>query len=134
MEAVILSCGRLTNLLVPTLLEDGYQVTVLDDDADSLERLTARGRVDTILTSEPHMQDYLQQANIDTSELFLALSDDDCHNALMAQIARYLFNVPMVICLLDNPQLQDLYTKLGLNVVGASSFDISQNVRQAIKG
>ena len=134
MEAVILSCGRLTNLLVPTLLEDGYQVTVLDDDADSLERLTARGRVDTILTSEPHMQDYLQQANIDTSDLFLALSDDDCHNVLMAQIARHLFNVPMVICLLDNPQLQDLYTKLGLNVVGASSYDISQNVRQAIKG
>ena len=134
MEAVILGSGRLTNLLLPTLLKDGYHVTVLDDDSDALERLAAKGKIDTILILEPHMQDYLQQANIDTSELFLAMSDDDCRNALMAQIARYLFNVPMVICLLDDPHLQELYTELGLDVVGSSSSDISQNVRQALKG
>ena len=134
MEAVIFGSGRLTTTLVPILMEDGYRVTVLDEDTDSLELLAAKTKVETILTSEPLFQDYLQQGDIDTSELFLALSKDDCQNALMAQIARYLFNVPTVVCLLENPQLQALYSELGLKVVGASASEVAQSIKSAMMG
>ncbi len=77
------------------------------------------------------MQDYLRLAGVDTTDIFLALSDDDHRNALTAQIARYIFNVPKVICHLDNPQLQILSAGLGLDVVGYS-FGLLQDIRQSI--
>ena len=87
---------------------------------------------EVILTAEPQMQDYLQQGGIDTAQIFLALSGDDHLNALTAQIARHIFNVPKVICNVNDPELQLLYSGLGLDVVGYS-FGLLQDIRQAIE-
>jgi trk system potassium uptake protein TrkA len=78
------------------------------------------------------MQDYLLQGGISASDAFLALSGDDHQNALAAQIARHIFNVPRVICYLVNPQLQVFYTGLGLDVIG-SSFGLLQDIRQSME-
>lgn len=88
--------------------------------------------VKVILTVEPLMQDYLQQGRIDTADIFLALANDDHQNALAAQVAHHIFNVPKVICHLNDPQMQILYSGLGLEVVGYSS-GLLQDIRQAIE-
>tara|TARA_B100000949_G_scaffold205827_1_gene196173 strand:- start:193 stop:426 length:234 start_codon:yes stop_codon:yes gene_type:complete len=77
------------------------------------------------------MQDYLRMGGIDNADVFLALSNDDHYNALVAQIARHIFNVPRVICYLENPQLSIFYASLGLDVVG-STMGLVQDIRQAI--
>ena len=132
MRVLILGCNQLTTNLVPDLAEAGFHVSVLAGDRECLERVAGKPRVEVILTAEPLMQDYMQQAGIDTAEIFLALSNDDHQNALTAQIARHIFNVPKVICHLNDPQLQILYSGLGLDVVGYS-FGLLQDIRQAIE-
>ena len=133
MRVIILGCGRLTVTLVPDLAQAGYNITVLSRDRECLELVADQPGVDVVLTPEPTMQDYLQQGGVDNADVFLALSEDDHQNALAAQIARHIFNVPKVICHLDNPQLQLLYAGLGLNVVGYS-IGLIQDIRQAIEG
>ena len=132
MRVLILGCGRLTTTLVPDLVGDGVEITVLSRDRECLETVADIPGVEVVLTTEPTMQDYLQLAGVDTTDIFLALSDDDHRNALTAQIARYIFKVPKVICHLDNPQLQILYAGLGLDVVGYS-FGLLQDIRQSIE-
>ena len=132
MRVLILGCGRLTTTLVPDLARNGVEITVLSRDRECLETLADIPGVDVVLTTEPTMQDYLQLAGVDTADIFLALSDDDHRNALTAQIARYIFNVPKVICHLENPQLQILYAGLGLDVVGYS-IGLLQDIRQSIE-
>ncbi len=132
MQVLILGCGRLTTTLVPDLAGNGTEITILSRDRECLESVSDIPGVEVVLTIEPTMQDYLQLAGVDTTDIFLALSDDDHRNALTAQIARYIFNVPKVICHLDNPQLQILYAGLGLDVVGYS-FGLLQDIRQSIE-
>ena len=132
MQVLILGCSHLTANLVPALVEDGFQITVLSKERQCLEQIANQNQVKVILTLEPMMQDYLQQGGIDTTEVFLALSDDDHLNALAAQIAVHIFNVRKVICHLSDPQLQILYSGLGLDVVGYS-FGLLQDIRQAIE-
>ena len=79
------------------------------------------------------MQDYLQEGGIKITDLFLALSEKDQENVLLSQIARHIFNVPKVICRLENSDLQQLYAGLGLSVVGTSIQGLVQDVRQAIE-
>ena len=71
-------------------------------------------------------------SGIAVTELFLALSDDDHRNALVAQVAQHIYNVPTVICRLENPQLQQLYSGLGLKVIGSSILNLFQDIRQVI--
>ena len=133
MDVLILGCNQLTAELVPDLAQSGFHVTVLGKERECLEHVENGPKVAVIWTAEPRMQDYLRQGGIDTAEIFLALSDDDHHNALAAQIAGHIFNVPKVICHINNPQLQILYSGLGLDVVGYS-IGLLQDVRQALEG
>ncbi len=132
MEAVIYGCGRLTAMLAPQLVQTGYQVTVLSDDSRCLESVMQERTIEGILITDAMMQDYLQEAKVATAELFVALSEDDHQNALVSQVARHIFNVPAVVCRLDNPQLQQLSSGLGLKVVGYSVLDLFHSIEQAI--
>jgi Trk K+ transport system NAD-binding subunit len=133
MEVMIFGCGRLTAMVVHYLVQLGYRVTVLDPDTACLESVIKEDQVKGILISDPMMQDYLQEGGIAITEVFLALSENDYKNALVAQIARHIFNVHTVICLLENPQLQQLYSGLGLKVIGPSILTLFQDIRQAIE-
>ena len=95
---MIFGCGTLTDLLVPYLKQEGHLVTVLTDDADALERLRREYQVQGVCITEPLMQDYLQEGDIEITEVFLAISDRDHQNVLVAQIAKHIFNVGIVIC------------------------------------
>ena len=132
MRLLIQGCGQLTTLLVPDLARAGVQITVLSRNRECLEGLANDHQVEVVLATEPLMQDYLRMGGIDNADAFLALSRDDHYNALVAQIARHIFNVPRVICYLEHPQLRIFYSSLGLDVVG-STMGLVQDIRQAIE-
>ncbi len=132
MQVLILGCNHMTTNLVPDLAQGDYQITVLSRDRECLAQIADEPRIKVILTKEPMMQDYLHQGGIDNADIFLALANDDHYNALAAQIALHIFNVPKVLCHLNDPQLQILYSGLGLEVVGYS-FGLVQDIRQAIE-
>ena len=132
MQILVFGCNRLISSLVPDLTEEDVAITVLGKERACLESVASHPGVQVVLTAEPMMQDYLQAGGISHADVFLAMSSDDHENVLAAQIAQQIFNVPKVGCHLVNPQLQVLYSALGLNVVGYS-FGLLQDVRQAIE-
>ena len=132
MQVLILGCNQLTTNLVPDLAQADYEVTVVSRDRQCLIQVADVPRVTVILATEPMMQDYLQAGGIDTTDIFLALSSDDHQNALVAQIALHIFNVPKVVCHLNDPQLQILYSGFGMDVVGYS-VGLLQDIRQVME-
>ncbi len=122
----------MTANLVGDLVQGDYTITVLSQDRECLAQIADEPRINVILTVEPLMQDYLRQGGIDNADIFLALTNDDHQNALAAQIASHIFNVPKVVCHLNEPQLQILYSGLGLDVL-SYSFGLLQDIRQAIE-
>ena len=132
MRIVILGCGPLISDLLNSNKAEEHEVTVISGDGDCLETLADEPRIMAILVVEPLMQDYLQQAGIDSADAFLALTEDDHRNVLLAQTARHIFNVPKVICRLENPQLQRLYAGLDLEVV-SPTFGLLQDINQVFR-
>ncbi len=136
MDALIFGCTRLTDALTAALLADGHRLTVLDRDADRLARLhqeRAELALSILHAPEPLMQDYLNQAGIGQAGAFLALSGDDHANLLVSQIARHIYNIPQVFCRLSDPQLQDFYRGLGLEIIGPDADSIAL-IRQRLHG
>ena len=132
MNTLILGCNQLTRNLAPELAQEGHNVTVLAEDWEGLAQLEESSQVRVIWMAEPMMQDYLRMGGIESAALFLALSTNDHWNALAAQAAEHIFSVPKVICQINDPRLQVLYSGLQLNVVGFS-FGLMQDIRQQIE-
>ena len=131
MRVLVYGCGQLASGVVRSLLNNAADITVLGNERSQLERLSGFPKVSAVLMEEPIMRNYLMEAHIATADVFLALSQDDHENLLLAQIAHRMFNIPIVVCHVEEPQLQMVYTDPGLNVVSHSA-GVLQDVLNAI--
>ena len=132
MRILILGCGSLTTLLLASPDSAEHHFTILSDDINCLNRVADEPRVNALLTVEPQMLDYLQLGGIDNVDAFLALSEDEHLNILTSHIAKHIFNVEKVVCRLENPQLQQLYSELELEVVNPT-LDLLQDLSRALQ-
>lgn len=59
----------------------------------------------------------LRKTPVRDAGVFIAVSGRDTQNALAAQIARHIFEVPNVICRMNDPDRQAMYQELGLKAI-----------------
>ena len=131
MRIVIFGCGSLTTALLSSARLSGHDVTLIGSDLDYLDEAANGHPVNVIGITDPQMQDWLQMANIDHADLFLALTEDDHQNLLAAQTARSIFNVRRVVCRVDDHQLHQLYASLGMEVI-SPTLDLLQDLDQEL--
>ena len=131
MKIVIMGCGRVGAQLAALLDADGHTVNVLDIDSRSFRRLkpTFGG---TALLGNGIDQEALKRANIEEADVFVALTQGDNRNVMAAQIAKYIFNVPRVICRIYDPLRRDLYDALGLEAFSPTTI-FAQLVKEKIE-
>lgn len=120
MKAVIMGCSRVGARLAEMLSEDGYQVTVLDIEANSFKRLSQNFN-GTALLGNGLDEATLVRAGIETADAFVAVTQGDNRNIMASQIARHIFKVPRVVCRIYDPLRRDLYSELGLITISSTT-------------
>src|SRR5918999_4573812 len=123
MFVLIVGCGRVGSSLARTMLREGHDVSCLDEDSESHARLEvgmeqswedAGGQfaVGTALEI-----DALLAAGIERADAFVAATDGDNTNIVIAQIAKRRFNVPTVIARVLDPYRAKWYEEQGLHTI-----------------
>ena len=113
MKIVILGCGRLGAHLARRLDSEGHDVTVIDRTSESFARLGSDFQGKMVLGTGID-EDILRRAGIEKADAFVAVSNGDNTNAMAAEIAKLVFNVPRVVARLYDPVREDTYHTLGL--------------------
>ncbi len=121
MKVVIMGCGRVGAQLAALLDGEGHNVTVLDVEPYSFRRLPS-GFGGTALAGDGTDEDMLRKAGIEEADVFVAVTQGDNRNVLAAQIAKYMFNVPKVVCRIYDPIRQELYSSLGLEAISPTTM------------
>lgn len=116
MKAMIVGCGRVGAGLAGELARAGHQVTILDTSTRAFDRLPADFGGDAVRGNGID-EDVLRRAGLEGSDVFLALTEGDNRNVLMAQLARETFAVPRVIAKVNDPVRAEAYAALGLAVL-----------------
>jgi trk system potassium uptake protein TrkA len=98
---------------------EGHEVTVLDLDPYSFRRLpsTFKG---TAMVGNGLDEDTLKKAGIERADAFVAISEGDNRNAMAAQMAKHIFNVPKTVCRIYDPVREEMYRNLGLETISLS--------------
>jgi len=121
MKIVIMGCGRVGAQLAELLDTEGHQVTVLDNNTVSFQRLPADFK-GTELFGNGLDQEVLKKAGIEEADAFIVVTQGDNRNVMAAQIAKHIFNVPRVICRIYDPLRQELYEALGLEAISPTTI------------
>ena len=123
MFILIAGGGRVGSSLARAMLRDGHTVSCLDEDAEAHSRLEiglesswedAGGQftVGTALEIEA-----LQEAGIEQADAFVASTDGDNTNLVVAQIAKRRFEIERVVVRVLDPHRARWYAQQGLQTV-----------------
>ena len=123
MFILIVGAGRVGSTVAKWALREGHVVSVLDEDPlsherldmgmdDSWENLGGQFTVGTALEIEA-----LEAAGIDRADVFIASTDGDNTNLVIAQVAKRRFNIDRVVVRVLDPARARWYAEQGLQTV-----------------
>src|ERR671930_573035 len=123
MFILIVGAGRVGSSLARTMLREGHEVSCLDEDSEAHARLEVgmdeaweeAGGQFTVGTALE--LDALIAAGIERADAFVAATDGDNTNIVIAQIAKRRFNVPTVIARILDPYRAEWYEQQGLHTI-----------------
>src|SRR5438445_490688 len=120
MFILIVGAGRVGSALAKSALAAGHQVSVLDVDPLSHERLDA-GQTKTWEEAEGQFTvgtaletDGLIQAGIERADVVIAVTGDDEDNILVCQVAKEKYLCDRIIARVNNPRNHDTFRLLGI--------------------
>ena len=116
MKVLIMGCGRVGAQLAGMMDTEGHDVIVLDTNGHSFRRLVANFG-GTALLGDGTDSETLKKAGIEKTDAFVAVTEGDNRNLMAAQIAKYIYNVPKVICRIYDPLRKDVYEAVGLEAI-----------------
>src|SRR5580693_6298239 len=138
MFILIVGSGRVGSAVAKRALDAGHEVSVLDSDPLSHERLDkdqtmtwedAGGRFTVGTALEI---DGLIAAGIEDADTFLAATRGDNTNLVIAQVAQRRFNVPRVVVRVADPGRAAWYAEQGLHTICPTQIAIDQATRIAL--
>jgi trk system potassium uptake protein len=139
MFVLIVGCGRVGSSVARAMLAEGHEVSCLDEDPESHVRLElglekswedlgGRFTVGTALEV-----DALVEAGIERADAFIASTDGDNTNIIIAQIAKRRFNVPTVVARILDPLRAEWYEKQGVSTVCPTRLAIEMLEKEVLE-
>jgi len=127
---LIVGAGRVGSAVAKRAIARGCDVSVLDEDPLSHERLEDpqegswedRGGRFTVGTALE--VDALLEAGIEDADVFIASTNGDNTNLVIAQIAQRRFDVPKVVARVLDPGRATWYSEQGLDIVSPTQTAI----------
>jgi trk system potassium uptake protein len=120
---LIVGCGRVGSSVARTMLKEGHEVSCLDEDPEAHARLEVnldsswedsggQFTVGTALEIEA-----LLEAGVEKADAFIASTDGDNTNIIIAQIAQQRFKVPKVVARILDPLRAEWYEQQGVHTI-----------------
>ena len=121
MNIIVIGCGRVGSELAFRLFQKGHKVTVVDHRPAAFQTLHPDFRGRTV-EGETLNQDVLRRAGMDEADGVAVVTSSDTLNAVVAQIARSVYQIANVIVRNYDPSWRSLHEAFGLQIVGSTSW------------
>lgn len=131
MYIVIIGGGEVGYHLSKILLNDGHEVLILEQDAARSERL-AEELGSIVVRGDGCEAATLQSVGTGRADMLVAVTDDDARNLVACQVAKHKFNVPRTIARVTNPNNENIFRILGVDVTVCSTKLILANIEQEL--
>jgi len=129
---VVVGCGRVGSAVAKGLIEDGHDVNVIDESAEAFERV-GEDFPGNFIQGPALEVSVLEAAGIERADAFVAATNGDNTNIVIAQVARDRYKVPCVIVRVLDPNRARFYEERGLTTICPTRTAIDM-MGQALRG
>ncbi len=124
MKVIIVGCGRVGSRVARQLDRSGWDVVVIDQEEESLNRL-GEDWSGGFIVGHGMDTDVLLEAGIEDADAIVVATNGDNTNLVIGQVAQKRFDVGTVVVRVLDPARAELYATLGLRTVCPTSTAIS---------
>lgn len=130
---VIVGCGRVGSYLANQLSREGNSVVVIDKHEATFNDLSSDFSGFRVEGDATHME-VLNEAKLKKADVLIATTHDDNVNLMVAQIARKVFNVSLVLARVFDPKREEVYAQLGIDTICPTSLAAEAFLRYIAEG
>ena len=116
MKAIVIGCGRVGSSIALQLGREGWDVTVIDEKEEALQRLGERWP-GTFLVGHGMDVALLREAGIDDADAVVVATNGDNTNIVIGQVAQKRFDIQCVVVRVLDPARASFYAERGLRTV-----------------
>ena len=125
MRVIVVGSGKIVYFLSRQFISKGYQVTIISADEEEASHFSRRLKA-TILHGDGSDPRVLEDAEARRAEVVLALTAKDQDNLAVCQVARRMFRVPRTVSLVNDPENEEVFRKLGVSVAFSATQIIAR--------
>ena len=131
MYIIIVGCGKVGYQLTRALLSAGNEVLAIErDSAKHASVVEELGSV--AISGDGSEVSVLEESGAGRADVVVAVTGQDEDNLVACQVAKHHFDVPKTIALVNNPENDDLFRKLGVDVIVSHTEVILTHVEEEL--
>ncbi len=125
MKAVVIGCGRVGSNVAKRLAGEGWDVSVVDERDDALQRLGA-GWKGNFVVGHGMDTDVLSRAGIEDADAVVVATNGDNTNIVVSQVAQRRYGVDCVVVRILDPARAEFYAQRGMRTFCPTQTAISE--------
>ena len=134
MKVLILGAGRVGGNLARALVNNNYDVAIIDQDKNALNALEEKLDIMTIEGHASHSLS-IKKSGADDSTTVIAVTSNDEVNIIACQIAKKLFNVKKTICRITDSSYGDdvdIFSENAIDIVISPENEVKNHLKDLI--
>jgi trk system potassium uptake protein TrkA len=133
MYIIVVGGGKVGFYLTKTLVSEGYEVLLIERNADKVERFVEQfGAI--VIAGDGAEAQTLKAAGAGRADVVIAVTGEDEDNLVVCQMAKQKFHVARTIARVNNPKNEALFGMLGIDVTVSQTNHILNLIEQSIPG
>ena len=131
MYIIIVGCGKVGYHLAQALLSAGHEVLAIEQDSQKYAAIVdALGSV--VISGDGAEAAVLEEAGAGRADAVIAVTGQDDDNLVACQVAKHRFKVAKTIALVNNPENESLFQKLGVDVTVSQTSMILSHIEEEL--
>lgn len=131
MNILIIGGGKIVYFLSRTLIAKGHHVTIINRDQEEGVQLARRLKA-TIVYGDGSDPQILEEASAHTVDVLLAVTPNDQDNLVICQLADSRFHIPKTLALVNDPDNEEVFVKLGISAAFSITRILSSLIEQRV--
>src|SRR3972149_35722 len=131
MYIVIIGAGKVGYFLAKRLCQSKHSVSIVEKDKSTCEEIAKELKV-LVIKGDGCDPQILEQAGAARADVVAAVTGDDEDNLIICQLAKELFRVQRTVGRVNNPQNEQTFSELGVDIPMNSTEIIAKIIEEEV--
>jgi len=131
MQVLIVGCGRVGSGLARDLVTQGFEVSIVDESPEAFHLLGDEFPCEFVVGRALDWE-VLREAGIEDATAFVACTDGDNTNIVIAQIAQKKYGIRCVVARVYDPLRAEIFAQAGIRTV-CPTRDVRVSLLDAVR-